>query len=140
MTQCTLFSIIFLTSILATIFVCILQLIMYNNKRKMQDKKIFYDANGFKPSDEYMKDMQKLLKLFMELFYKREANAEIKEKEILRLEELYKKVCIKGVNTLFFTYKTISPTTFSRKLIDSDVKKMRTYYNDWQKFNKLEEV
>lgn len=134
------FVIIFLTTILTVIFVSIFQLIMCNKKRKMQDKKIFYDANGFKPSDEYMKNMQRFLELFNELFYIRETNAEIKEKKMALLEEFYKKVCIKGVDALLFTYENISPTLFSREFIDLYMKKFRTYYKGWQKFDKMEEI
>lgn len=104
-------------------------------------KKRFYDRNGIKPSKKYIKDINRFLDIIITIILYDNNNNAITENQLLELEDLYKKIFMKGVKAIYkFNYAIDICAGYEKSYIDKAMKQIRSEYKTWQKFDNTEEI
>lgn len=104
-------------------------------------RKRFFDANGIKPSNKYIKDINKFLDIIINFVSYNNNGNEITESQLSKLEDLYKKIFMKGENIIYkFNYAIDVSDSYEKSYIDKVMKQIRSEYKTWQKFNSVKEI
>ena len=112
----------------------------YSQRRSIYRKR-FFDANGIRPSDKYIKDINKFLDIIITIYCYDNYGQEITESQFSKLEDLYEKVFLKGVKVLYkLNYAIDACTGYEKSYIDKAMKQIRAEYKSWQKFNSTKEI
>lgn len=128
---------------LITLFVLFIIFWMFwyeeHRQRYIIYRKRFFDANGIKPSKKYIKDINRFLDIIY--FILHNDYNKITESQLIELEDLYKKIFMKGVNTIYKLNSIIDISEgFEKRYIDKVMKHIRSEYKTWQKFDKVKEI
>ena len=130
----------FTTCFVLFIAFCVMWYEDYRQRRNIYRKQ-FFDANGIRPSDKYIKDINKFLDMIITIVLYDNYGKEITESQFQTLEDLYKKVCLKGVKVFYkLNYAIDVCDGYEKSYIDKAMKQIRSEYKTWREFNKAKEI
>ena len=128
---------IILVIFLIAFLLCCIPLGLYCRHRHIVYKKQFFDANGIKISNKYIKDINE----FLDIISNYDNCDIITEKLVLKLEDLYKRIFKKGVNIIYkFDYVIDFAEDYEKSYIDKIMKQIKSNYEAWQRFNSAKEI
>ena len=130
----------FTTAFVLFIAFCVMRYEDYRQRRNIY-RKLFFDANEIRPSNKYIKDINKFLDMIITIVCYDNYGKEITENQFSTLEDLYKKVFLKGVKVLYkLNYAIDVCDGYEKSYIDKAMKQIRSEYKSWQKFNDTKEI